>query len=149
VGTGGSRLAHLIPKDSTENPAPKPSDAPSWRPRPRTDTDPFSTDDGPSVPAVSGARQDNNSPATSVSDHTRRNILDTPIKSTSGDFGISGLNIGGSADTNGSGTPETNPYRSPPGNHENDDTDRHGQPPVGSDHQSVFGTFPRPFGARA
>ncbi|KAL1843242.1 hypothetical protein VTJ49DRAFT_2573 [Mycothermus thermophilus] len=154
LGTGGSRLAHLIPKDSADHAPPKPSDAPSWRPRPRTDTDPFSADDGPSGPAVSSARQDNTSPTTSAADNPRRNVFDTPVKSSSGDFGMAGLSLGGQGDGNGSGSPETNPYRSPlterdaetRGDH---DADRHGQGNAGSDPQSAFGTFPRTFGTTA
>ncbi|KAL2267944.1 hypothetical protein VTJ83DRAFT_5221 [Remersonia thermophila] len=154
LASGGSRLAHLIPKDSADHAPAKPSDAPSWRSRPRTDTDPFSADDGPSGPAVPSARQDNTSPTTSAGENPRRNVFDTPVKSSPGDFGMGGLSLGGPGDGNGSGSPETNPYRSPlterdaetRGDH---DADRHGQGNAGADPQSAFGTFPRTFGAAA
>ncbi|KAK4246206.1 hypothetical protein C7999DRAFT_15659 [Corynascus novoguineensis] len=149
-GTGGSRLAHLIPKDSADNAGPKPSDAPSWRPRQRTDTDPFAADDGPSGGAMLSGGHDN-SPPTTAAQHQRSGLFDTPIKGNAGDFGMSGLHLGNQGDGNGPASPsETNPFRSPLTDRNDDgdhDGDQHGQPGPGSDQQSNFGTFPRSFGA--
>ncbi|KAL2264212.1 hypothetical protein VTK26DRAFT_488 [Humicola hyalothermophila] len=155
-GAGGSRLAHLIPKDSNnENAGPKPSDAPSWRPRPRTDTDPFANDDGPSGSAILGGGHDNSSPVTAAQTQ-RGGGFDTPVKGSAGDFGMSGLNLGNEGDANGPASPsETNPYRSPltdrgeDGGQDEHDADRLAQSAAGSDQQSNFGTFPRSFGAAA
>ncbi|KAI0804296.1 hypothetical protein GGR55DRAFT_659390 [Xylaria sp. FL0064] len=126
---GESRLAHLIPKDSSESTANKLGDGPptsdssrSWRPRPRTDTDPFG-DEGLSGSAVLGGAQDTSPPPVPHSQRPMQSY-DTPIKGSAGDFGMSGLNIGGHGDHDP--TPlspsETNPYRSPPGERgENDE----------------------------
>ncbi|KAL2163878.1 hypothetical protein VTH06DRAFT_3089 [Thermothelomyces fergusii] len=112
-GTGGSRLAHLIPKDSADSSGSKPSDAPSWRPRQRTDTDPFAHDDGPVAGSVlSGANDD--SPPTTAAPQQRGGIFDTPVKGSAGDFGMSGLHLGNHGDGNDPASPsETNPFRSP------------------------------------
>ncbi|KAI1420031.1 hypothetical protein F5Y12DRAFT_165925 [Xylaria sp. FL1777] len=96
---GESRLAHLIPRDTSENTANKLGDGStaessrSWRPRPRTDTDPFG-DEGLSGSAVLGGAQDTSPPPMS---HPQRHMqsYDTPIKGSAGDFGMSGLNLGG------------------------------------------------------
>ncbi|KAI1299558.1 hypothetical protein F5Y03DRAFT_365742 [Xylaria venustula] len=119
---GESRLAHLIPKDTLDNTASKVDDGPttgdasrSWRSRPRTDTDPFG-DEGLSGSAVLGGAQDTSPPPMP---HSQRHLhsYDTPIKGSAGDFGMSGLHLGGHGDNDH--TPlspsETNPYRSPPG----------------------------------
>ncbi|AEO58379.1 hypothetical protein MYCTH_2305668 [Thermothelomyces thermophilus ATCC 42464] len=150
-GTGGSRLAHLIPKDSTDNSGSKPSDAPSWRPRQRTDTDPFANDDGLAGGAMlSGGHDD--SPPTTAAPQQRGGVFDTPVKGNAGDFGMAGLNLGNQGDGNGPASPsETNPFRSPTDRNDDGrgehDGDRHGQPGPGSDQQSNFGTFPRSLGA--
>lgn len=154
LGTGGSRLAHLIPKDPADNASPRPSDAPNWRPRQRTDTDPFAADDGPSGSAVLTGAHDN-SPTSTAAQHQRGSGFDTPVKGNPGDFGMAGLSLGNHGDGNGPTSPsETNPYRSPMGGrgdegHGQHDVDRLAQSGPGSDHQSNFGTFPRSFGAAA
>ena len=154
VGTGGSRLAHLIPKDSADSAGPKASDAPNWRPRQRTDTDPFTADDGPSGSAILSGSHDNSPPATAAQ-HQRGGAFDTPVKGNAGDFGMAGLNLGGQGGGNGPASPsETNPFRSPLADRGDDghgehETDRHAQSGPSSDQQSNFGTFPRSFGAAA
>ncbi|KAH6631236.1 hypothetical protein F5144DRAFT_570458 [Chaetomium tenue] len=150
---GGSRLAHLIPKDSVDGAGPKPSDAPSWRPRQRTDTDPFAADDGSSGGAMLGGGHDNSPPATVG--HHRGGLFDTPVKGNAGDFGMAGLNLGNHGDGAGPASPsETNPFRSPMADRSGDghidsDVDRLVHPGPGSDHQSNFGTFPRSFSTAA
>ncbi|KAI9163817.1 Ribonuclease P protein subunit p29 [Paramyrothecium foliicola] len=150
---GGSRLAHLIPKDSSEAVGgAKPSETQnpmaqqSWRSRPRTDTDPFG-DDGLSGSAVLGGSQDTSSAGPSQS--TRVAPLGTPVKGTTGDFGMAGLNLGGQDD--GSVSPsETNPYRSPPAERHDHDGDSpgaekgHGAAP--GDHPTGFAPLARGFG---
>ncbi|KAL2133308.1 hypothetical protein VTI74DRAFT_2574 [Chaetomium olivicolor] len=153
--TSGSRLAHLIPKDSADNASAKPSDAPSWRPRQRTDTDPFaSSEDAPSGRTILGGGHDN-SPPTTTAQTQRSGAFDTPVKGNASDFGMSGLSLGNQGDGNGPASPsETNPYRSPLADrgeedHGDHDEDRFPQTGPGSDQQSNFGTFPRTFGAAA
>ncbi|KAK3688928.1 hypothetical protein B0T22DRAFT_460491 [Podospora appendiculata] len=158
--TGGSRLAHLIPKDSSENLAGKTSDAASadanrgWRPRQRTDTDPFATEDNVSGSAILGGAQDN-SPPSMPSQMQRGVIFDTPVKGSTGDFGMSGLSLGNHGDGNAPASPsETNPYRSPlveRGDDGNDDNelDRHVHAGQASEPPSNFSTLSRTFGANA
>ncbi|KAK4238312.1 gyf domain-containing protein [Achaetomium macrosporum] len=147
-GTGGSRLAHLIPKDSADTAGPKPSDAPSWRPRQRTDTDPFASDSGPSGSALLSEARDNNSPPTTAAQTQRGGVFDTPVKGNAGDFGMAGLSLHTQGVGNGPASPsETNPYRSPPADRSEEG---HGtQAGASSEQQSGFGTFPRSFGAGA
>lgn len=93
---------------------------PSWRPRPRTDTDPFGSDDGPGLSgsaALGGARD--TSPPPMPTTHGSQ-IFDTPAKATTSDFGMSGLNLGGSRVASPS---QTNPFRSPPAGGDNDHDD--------------------------
>ncbi|KAK0736307.1 hypothetical protein B0T21DRAFT_451101 [Apiosordaria backusii] len=157
----GSRLAHLIPKDSTENAAPKASDAASWRPRQRTDTDPFTThDDGASGSAALGGAQDNSPPLTSAQPQRGGSVFDTPVKGSAGDFGMSGLRLNDRGDGHGPNSPsETNPYRSPTAaegreeqqddhhDRQHHDVSRGTQPgPVPETH-SGYSTLPRSFGA--
>ncbi|KAK8119970.1 uncharacterized protein PG998_004596 [Apiospora kogelbergensis] len=62
---GESRLAHLIPKDSSDSinaRAAEGAGASSWRARPRTDTDPFGGDDNLSGSASLGGAQDTSPP---------------------------------------------------------------------------------------
>ncbi|CAJ2512543.1 Uu.00g055580.m01.CDS01 [Anthostomella pinea] len=117
---GESRLAHLLPRDSSESMTNKANEDPgrSWRPRHRTDTDPFG-DESISGSAMLGGAQDTSPPPM-----THPPLYDTPVKGSAGDFGMSGLNLGSRADHEN--TPlspsETNPYRSPPGDRgEHDD----------------------------
>ncbi|CAH0025466.1 unnamed protein product [Clonostachys rhizophaga] len=125
---GGSRLAHLIPKDQAEAAQTRQGEGQgtanqqSWRSRQRTDTDPFG-EDGLSGSAVLGGAQDT---AASISQTGRVGTLGTPVKGSTGDFGMAGLNLGG--DENDPVSPsETNPYRSPPAErHDQDDDESSG-----------------------
>ncbi|KAK0622012.1 hypothetical protein B0T17DRAFT_509305 [Bombardia bombarda] len=158
--TGGSRLAHLIPKDSAENTTSKPADAGGadtnrgWRPRHRTDTDPFATDDSVSGSAILGGAQDN-SPPSVPSQITRNNIFDTPVKGSAGDFGMAGLNLGSHAEANGPTSPsETNPFRSPLADRGEDGRDEHDldrlvQTGPTSEPPSTYNTLSRTFGQAA
>lgn len=167
TGTRGeSRLAHLIPKDGAENMASRSTDntganvdaSRAWRPRPRTDTDPYGGDDhSASGSAALGGDQD--SPPSLPSQPHAGGIFDTPVKGHTGDFGMSGLNIGGGHHSRGPGSPSnTNPYRSPPaerggeGNedrlhHEDASHDRaHPFGGHGAEPHSTFSTISRAFG---
>ncbi|KAI0875904.1 hypothetical protein GGS24DRAFT_264536 [Hypoxylon argillaceum] len=123
---GESRLAHLMPRDTSENATNKLGDGStaadsnrSWRPRPRTDTDPFG-DEALSGSAVLGGAQDTSPPMSHPQLHTQ--LYDTPVKGSAGDFGMSGLNLGhGDPDATPLSPSETNPYRSPPGERGEDD----------------------------
>ncbi|KAH6612829.1 hypothetical protein B0J18DRAFT_441205 [Chaetomium sp. MPI-SDFR-AT-0129] len=149
-GAGSSRLAHLIPKDSADNAGQKPSDAPNWRPRQRTDTDPFAGDDGPPSSSVLGGGHDN-SPSSAGAQH-RGGVFDTPVKGNAGDFGMAGLNLGSQGDGNGPASPSgTNPFRSPVTGRGDEgqaghDVDRLTHQGPGTDQQSNFNSFPRSFG---
>lgn len=156
AGTRESRLAHLIPKDSASSPldgssTPKGNEAAaaepgrSWRPRPRTDTDPFGEDGG-----NLGSLREGTSPSPQQVGGQRGNIFETPVKGSAGDFGMSGLSLGGQKEE--AGTPETNPYRSPPAERGDDEAGGgdfgaghvHGQ---GADQPSGFGAIARGFTA--
>lgn len=132
-GRGESRLAHLMPKASTEDMS-KRADQP-WRSgRQRTDTtdtDPFSGE-ASGGSAMLGGGQDSNP-------HDRApGGLGTPIRGTSGDFGMSdvmGFRDRGQPQQTPQGHHDdeddsmTNPYRSPPDNrHDADDSSYDGQP---------------------
>ncbi|KAK3389760.1 hypothetical protein B0H63DRAFT_464286 [Podospora didyma] len=160
-GTGGSRLAHLIPKESAES-STKPSEAANadanreWRPRHRTDTDPFggAGDGGLSGSAILGGARDNSPPP--QANLRSGGVFDTPVKGNAGDFGMAGLNLGAQGGANGPTSPsETNPYRSPLVADRGDDGpdddlhNRHGQPGQSAGQQSNFGTLPRTFQATA
>ena len=114
-GSGTSRLAHLMPKETAESKSNE-TNPQSWRSRPRTDTDPFG-EDGLSGSAVLGGAQD-----TGSGPQGRVGTLGTPVKGSTGDFGMSGLNLGGQDDDT-QFSPETNPYRSPPADRNEDDGD--------------------------
>jgi PERQ amino acid-rich with GYF domain-containing protein len=118
---GESRLTHLMPKESSEDMSSKAADRP-WRPRQRTDTDPFG-DEPPAGSATLGGGQDTSPP----SSQRRAPGLDTPVRGASGEFGMS--DVGSFRDSQrgiSHQTPqhhdeneplspsETNPYRSPP-----------------------------------
>lgn len=106
---GESRLAHLMPKEGSEETTSKTAER-SWRSRPRTDTDPFA-DDGAPLGGPSSSKPQG---------------LDTPVRSTNpiSDFGMT--DVPGFRDAQASQqTParhgeneplspmDTNPYRSP------------------------------------
>ncbi|KAI5457121.1 hypothetical protein BGZ63DRAFT_428545 [Mariannaea sp. PMI_226] len=143
---GGSRLAHLMPKEGSDVGGVKlgegsnPLNQQSWRSRPRTDTDPFGSDEGLSGSAVLGGAQDDAS-------GTRHAPLGTPVKGSTGDFGMSGLSLRDEGPVSPS---ETNPYRSPPAErHEQDDDASLGEGPHGANpHEppSNFGSISRGFG---
>ncbi|KAI0467695.1 gyf domain-containing protein [Xylaria cf. heliscus] len=152
---GESRLAHLIPRDTLDTATNKLGDGPaaadpnrSWRSRPRTDTDPFG-DEALSGSAVLGGAQDTSPPMSHAQLHTQS--YDTPIKGSAGDFGMSGLNLGGHGDHDP--TPlspsETNPYRSPPGERgehdENSDKLHHGFGGSGEPPSNYGAGMPRAF----
>ncbi|CAK7237240.1 kinesin-like protein [Sporothrix eucalyptigena] len=154
---GESRLAHLLPKHDSAADAAAPGTKPtgagnavaspigaasgtstkdSWRARPRTDAVPFSEEGG----QASSASQN-------------LNTFDTPVKAAKGDFGMSGLNIGTSLDEDNAGSPETNPFHSPPaersggGNGEGDHLSQAPSSAIGAiggsaglDHAAVFGS---------
>ncbi|KAK1967033.1 GYF domain-containing protein [Colletotrichum sublineola] len=123
IGTGsrgGSRFANLMTKDGTDSTSAKTNEAStpdatrSWRSRPRTDTDPFGGDDNLSGSAALGGAQDTSPPP--IPNPTNIGMFETPVKGSTGDFGMSGLNLGHQAENEqGPTSPsETNPYRSPP-----------------------------------
>ncbi|KAF3021886.1 hypothetical protein G7054_g13783 [Neopestalotiopsis clavispora] len=155
---GQSRLARLIPKDSNDNMTGRGSEPSSavdprapWRPRQRTDTDPFAGEENLSGSAVLGGAQDTSPPPTQ-----RATLFDTPVKGSASEFGMSGLNLGGALDNEPLSPSETNPYRSPPGERGateegNEGGQGHGLGLGGPDHVPAFGAggFPRPFGQTA
>jgi PERQ amino acid-rich with GYF domain-containing protein len=121
--TRESRLASLMPKESSED-ISKAAERP-WRPRQRTDTDPFS-DEAPTGSAALGGGQDMSPPPNS---QRRAPGLDTPMRGASSEFGMSdmpgfrdALQRGQSHQTPQARHDEheplspsdTNPYRSPP-----------------------------------
>lgn len=109
---GESRFAHLLSKDSSDNIAAKGNEsaAPdlggSWRSRQRIDTDPTGGE-GQTV-GGEGAFQYG-----TAAQHAHP--FDTPVKSSSGDYGMAGLNLGAHDESSLGDTPETNPFRSPAG----------------------------------
>ncbi|RTE77091.1 hypothetical protein BHE90_008427 [Fusarium euwallaceae] len=150
---GGSRLAHLMPKDSSENvggkalESPNPLNQQSWRSRPRTDTDPFG-DDGLSGSAVLGGAQDTDASGMPQQGN-RGGTLGTPIKGSTGDFGMAGLNLGGHGDEGPVSPSETNPYRSPPAERHGHDDETGDEKSHGAglqDAPSNFGSIGRGFG---
>ncbi|KAH8651038.1 hypothetical protein BX600DRAFT_483581 [Xylariales sp. PMI_506] len=147
-----SRLARLLPKDSNDSIASRVNEPASatdtgrpWRPRQRTDTDPFGGDDSLSGSAILGGSQDTSPPAPTA----RNPVLDTPVKGSAGDLGMAGLNLG-SQDPDAPASPsETNPYRSPPGEAE-EGSHGHVLGLGGPDHGAGFpGGVPRAFGQPA
>ncbi|KAF4629921.1 hypothetical protein G7Y89_g8221 [Cudoniella acicularis] len=126
---GESRLAHLMPKESSEDIASKAAER-SWRPRQRTDTDPFG-DDPPTGSAALGGGQDTSPP----NSQPRAPGLDTPVRGASSDFGMSDMPgfrdphrqqshqtpQGHREEQEPLSPSETNPYRSPPDDRHNPD----------------------------
>lgn len=142
---GGSRLAHLMPREGSDSAGLKtaevqsPGNQQSWRSRPRTDTDPFGEDEL-SGSAVLGGSQDVGSGG------VRAGLLGTPVKGSTDDFGMSGLHLNDDKDQNSpSGT---NPYRSPPAERREQDDDELGgaEKSHGQSDQAGFGAFGRGFG---
>lgn len=154
ASSGGSRLAHLMPKESSEG-VTKNSEGPgaggqqSWRTRPRTDTDPFGEDELAGSAMLGGSHVQGSSNASRVAP------LGTPVKGSAGDFGMSGLALGEqTAEDDPTSPSETNPYRSPAADRSNrDDVDSANDNKVAGSQQqhdpsSAFG-LPRGFGAGA
>ena len=146
---GESRLAHLIPKDSSENIAAKANEPTnpdlnrSWRSRPRTDTDPFG-DDSMSASGLLGSARGETPPVPKQGGG--QGPFDSTVKGTIGDLGLSGLQLG-DQDTAAPLSPSnTNPYRSPPAergdgeDQEESDFDRLRS--GGADPIHAFGTIP-------
>lgn len=116
-----------------------------WATRSRTDTDPFVGDVGLSGSAALGGARDTSPPPMPT---TGPQIFDTPAKGTTGDFGMSGLNLGAARERNASSASpsQTNPYRSPPaerGDNEPGDYSYDKSHPVGaqSEQNSNFGSI--------
>ncbi|OLN87490.1 GYF domain-containing protein mpd2 [Colletotrichum chlorophyti] len=156
---GGSRFANLIPKDGSDNTAAKTNEAStpdatrSWRSRPRTDTDPFGGDDNLSGSAALGGAQDTSPPA--IPNPSNIGIFETPVKGSTGDFGMAGLNLGRSSEhEQGPASPaETNPYRSPPGergeSHDDSGAEKNHGGTVGAEQSTGYNTLPRGFPGHA
>ncbi len=122
-----SRLAHLMPKDSTEDMS-KAADRP-WRPRQRTDTDPFADEPPAGLASFDGAHDGPaQGPQRQMSGH------DTPVRGLPGDFGMSDTAGLRDASQRAQQTPQaqheeldqfspanTNPYGSPPDDRLNPD----------------------------
>ncbi|PKS05980.1 hypothetical protein jhhlp_007813 [Lomentospora prolificans] len=113
---GESRLAHLIPKDSSENIAAKANESAnpdvnrSWRSRPRTDTDPFG-DDSMSGSGLLGSGRGETPPASKQG--AGQGPFEATVQGALGDLGLSGLQLDEQGDAPLSPS-DTNPYRSPP-----------------------------------
>lgn len=151
-----------MPRDSSENVGGRATEGgnanatatQSWRARPRTDTDPFADEGGPSGSAALGGARDTSPPPIMSQPHGAE-IYDTPAKGNTGDFGMSGLDLGATRDANGSASPsQTNPYRSPPaerGEEEHAETGYEKQHHHGihSEQASHFGSIGRSFPTNA
>jgi PERQ amino acid-rich with GYF domain-containing protein len=90
---GESRLAHLMPKESSEDIVSKAAEQSkgqerSWRTRPRTDTDPFGDEGSHSGSAALGGGQDVSPP---LQAQHRAPGLDTPTRQVSSDLGMSDM----------------------------------------------------------
>ncbi|RAL61216.1 hypothetical protein DID88_010295 [Monilinia fructigena] len=120
---GESRLAHLMPKEKSEDAASQPAER-SWRNRPRTDTDPFGEEGIPAGSAGLGGGQDT---SPTLNPQRKAPGLDTPIRGLSSDFGMSDMPGFRDAQLRAQNhhtpqgqhfneplSPDTNPYRSPP-----------------------------------
>jgi PERQ amino acid-rich with GYF domain-containing protein len=130
LARGESRLAHLMQKDSSEDISSKAGQS-SWRSRPRTDTDPFG-DDSVSGSAALGGGQDTSPP---INSQRRAPGLDTPVRGVSSDFGMSDVPAFRDSRNQTHQTPQgrhgereplspdTNPYGSPPDDHDNESYD--------------------------
>ncbi|KAH6683543.1 GYF domain-containing protein [Plectosphaerella plurivora] len=154
---GGSRFANLIPKDAAEttptkstNEGPNPDLNRSWRTRPRTDTDPFG-DDNLSGSAALGGAKDSSPPPMPNAANSNLSVFETPVKGSTSDFGMAGLNLGqqGDQDDGPLSPSETNPYRSPPADrteeHEDLNDKHHGAPAHAPDQAAGFGGMSRGF----
>ncbi|KAI0173135.1 hypothetical protein GGR52DRAFT_579917 [Hypoxylon sp. FL1284] len=144
---GESRLAHLIPKDSSDNITVKSNEDTnrSWRPRQRTDTDPFGEDSVSGSAVLGGAQDTSPAPMSHPPLHTS---FDTPVKGSTGDFGMASLNLGHLDEQTPLSPSETNPYRSPPGErgeHEDASDRQHGSAGVSDRVSGYVGTLPRSF----
>ncbi|KAM0276482.1 hypothetical protein ACHAQH_006709 [Verticillium albo-atrum] len=155
---GGSRFANLIPgKEGAEDAGgakqvetPGSTTDRSWRSRPRTDTDPFG-DDSLSGSAALGGAKDTSPPPMPNPATTNMGVFETPVKGSTGDFGMSGLNLGqhGEHDQGPVSPSETNPYRSPPAERgeDHDEGDKRHGAGIGAEQPSNFSTLSRGFPA--
>ncbi|KAG7111173.1 Transcriptional activator protein DAL81 like [Verticillium longisporum] len=155
---GGSRFANLIPgKEGAEDAGgAKQAETPggtadrSWRSRPRTDTDPFG-DDSLSGSAALGGAKDTSPPPMPNPATSNMGVFETPVKGSTGDFGMSGLNLGqhGEHDQGPVSPSETNPYRSPPAERgeDHDESDKRHGAGIGAEQPSNFSTLSRGFPA--
>ncbi|KAI6087624.1 hypothetical protein F4821DRAFT_235511 [Hypoxylon rubiginosum] len=145
---GESRLAHLIPKESSDSITAKSNEESNrnWRPRQRTDTDPFG-EDSVSGSAVLGGAQDTSPPP--MSHPPLHTAFDTPVKGSTGDFGMASLNLSHPDHDQMPLSPsETNPYRSPlgeRGEHEDIGERQHGSGGISDRVSGYGGTLPRSF----
>ncbi|EPQ61825.1 Bgt-1615 [Blumeria graminis f. sp. tritici] len=156
-----SRFFQTTSKENIEEPI-KPAER-SWRPRQRTDTDPFA---GDIQSGNQGPTGDNSAQA-----HQKTHGLDTPARGSSGDFGMSGilgfgdtfhreLNQNTPKAANEQTEPlspsDTNPFCSPPGppveiHHSNDKYNMEDQTQIGisENGQGNFVNMPRGFSGAA
>ncbi|KAK2614953.1 hypothetical protein N8I77_001741 [Diaporthe amygdali] len=148
-GFGGSTGSRFFSRKEDnvplEDPATGSNGNQQWATRSRTDTDPFVGDVGLSGSAALGGARDTSPPPMPT---TGPQIFDTPAKGTTGDFGMSGLNLGAARERNASSASpsQTNPYRSPPaerGDNEPGDYSYDKSHPVGaqSEQNSNFGSI--------
>lgn len=150
ASSGGSRLAHLIPKETPAGEGQNPLNQQSWRSRPRTDTDPYGEDNAPSGSAALGGAQETS--PTGPQPAGRIGTLGTPVKGSTSEFGMSGLHLGDRDDNDPLSPSETNPYRSPPAERQDHEDDQASERASGAMHDPIapnFSAFPRGFGAPA
>ena len=149
-GRGESRLAHLLPKDSSESMSraaeASGTDKGPWTSRNRTDTDPYGSEDALSGSAALLERREASPPPLSrPSQHGHP--YDTPLKGSAGDLGIAGLALGAGGEV--SDSPETNPYRSPAGERGDEDPPQLGHDKgyggAGPEHAMNYNSLPRGF----
>ena len=145
ASSGGSRFFKKDDNPAPENAGAGTGTSQTWRSRPRTDTDPFGGHEALSGSAALGGARDTSPPPMPT---TGPQIFDTPAKGNAGDFGMSGLSLGGSREGNASSASpsQTNPYRSPPadrGDGERDDVGYDKAHPLGtqSEQNSNFGSM--------
>jgi len=149
-GRGESRLAHLIPKDSSESISklsePSGGDRASWRARNRADVNPYAAEDGLSGSAALLDGRDTSPPPPSRPPQ-HGHPYDTPLKGPAGDLGLAGLTLG-TGDM--SDSPETNPYRSPAGDRGDEEPPHMAQDKgylsgTGPEHAMNYSSLPRGF----
>lgn len=145
ASTGSRFFSRKEDNGPTEDAATASNGNQQWTSRSRTDTDPFVGDVGLSGSAALGGARDTSPPPMPT---TGPQIFDTPVKGTTGDFGMSGLSLGNARERNASSASpsQTNPYRSPPaerGDNEHGEFGYDKSQPVGaqSEQNSNFGSI--------